>query len=104
MNPKFRRDDDLSVFNATRIQGAVADTEVKDSPGAIHGILIGTTGASSSMIHLYDGAVSGTAFAEIQGDVADPCFIGPLDVLCESSIHVKTVDSGGAMEVTVLWR
>ncbi len=102
MQNLFRRDAPVDVYNKTRVSGASADTAIKTTPGMIYGILVGTAGAASSLISLYDGAVSGTAYAEIDGTVVK--FHGPLKVNHAASIHIKTVDSGGNLEVTVLWR
>ena len=95
------RADILPCYNKTLISGASADTTIKAGPGILARVLIHTVGAGSSTVSLYDGAVSGTAFAVLDGTtLADR----PLDVWCRSSIHVKTVDSGGAMRVLVTWR
>ena len=95
MLPGFNLADDISVFTPTHIAGAAADTAVSTNPGVIYGVIIGTAGAASSLVKLYDGAVSGTPIAEIMGDVDNPVFIGPLYAFCASSIHVATVDSVG---------
>ena len=102
MRDLFNLDDPMSVFNKTAISGAVADTAIKASRGAFRGVIINTVGNAGSTISVYDGAVSGTAFAVISG--ATRGVLVPYDALCSTSIHVKTVDTGGTIHVTVLWR
>ena len=98
----YRLDTDIDVFRKTAIAGAVADTAIKTSRGAFRGVIINTVGNAASTISVYDGAVSGTAFAVISG--ASRGVLVPYDALCTSSIHVATVDTGGTIHVTILWR
>ena len=100
-NP-YRLDTDIDVFRKTAIAGASADTTIKSTPGMLRGVVINTAGNATSSVSLYDGAVSGTAFAIISG-AAVGVFV-PFDAYCSTSIHVKTVDTGGTINVTVLWR
>jgi len=79
----------------------VADTAVKATSGIVRGVMINTAGAALSTISVYDGAVSGTAFAVIDATQVGKFF--EFDAQCGTSIHVKTVDSGGTLKITVLW-
>jgi len=99
----FRRPGAAAVpaYNKTGISGAVADTAIKASRGIVHGVMINAAGAASSTISVYDGAVSGTAFAIIDATQAGKFF--EFDALCSTSIHIKTIDSGGTLRLTALW-
>jgi hypothetical protein len=87
-------------YKKTAIVGAVADTAVKAAAGIVGRVVICTAGAVGSTVSVYDGAVSGTAFAVIDGTALGSY---TFEAACDTSIHVKTVDSGGTLRTTVLW-
>jgi hypothetical protein len=86
------------AFNGKLISGAVADTPAGFT---VHRIVLTVVGAGSSTISLYNGAVSGTAFLVIPGTT-----VGNFEInaFCAAGAHIKTVDSGGAMRATVLYK
>jgi hypothetical protein len=91
----------VPAYNKTAISGASADTAVKAGAGVVRGVMVNAAGAASSTISVYDGSVAGTAFAVIDGTQVGRFF--EFDANCATSIHVKTVDSGGTLRLTVLW-
>jgi hypothetical protein len=90
----------LPYYDPKGIAGAVADTAVKASGGILHAVVINTVGHSASTIKLYDGAVSGTAYATLSGATRG-YFV--FDARHGTSIHVATVDSAGTLDVTILY-
>jgi len=91
----------IPAYNKTPISGAVADTTIKASRGIARSVMINTAGAALSTISVYDGATSGTAFAVIDATQVGKFF--QFDADCPTSIHVKTIDSGGTLQISVMW-
>jgi hypothetical protein len=95
---------DVTVFttvttgNGKLISGAAKDEATGHT---VHRIIIAVAGASGSTVSLYDGPVTGTPFLVIPGTT-----IGnwELNVFCAAGAHVVTVDSGGTLRTTVLYK
>jgi len=99
---RYRTDSDVPGYRITRISGAVADTEIKTTPGVVGRIIVGVPGAAGAKVTVYDGEVSGTPIGEYDGD-GSYIHMYQLDRYHATSIHIATTDSGGNMRVMVCW-
>jgi len=87
--------------NSHNFSGAQADEEVSSTPGVVEAIIIGVAGDGSSTVELFDNGVTGTLKVKLSAAEARPW---PLGIKCGTNIHVKTVDGGATIDVTVIYR
>jgi len=90
--------------NSENFSGQQADQEISSTPGVVEAIIIGVAGDASSTVELFDNGVSGTKKLKLSGAAAREIPLGSRGVKCATDIHVKTVDGGGTMDVTVIYR
>lgn len=93
---------DFPKFEAVRVEGDESDQEIKGSPGVLGRVAITKAGSASSTVTIYDGTVA--AGTQI-GGIIDGTSKGEFTymVYFDTSLHVETVDSGNAIEVTVTY-